>query len=221
MKKRLLWLAVLTLIGFPLLGWAIISIFKDNSLSIILRSQEPIWFQLITGVLLGLILGMGAKFIVTRPFLDDVQKKYSKIIAALNLSEIQIIFISLCAGFGEEILFRGAIQPLIGIWITAIIFVAIHGYLNPKDWKMSIYGIYMTAAIAILGYYTDFVGIIGASMAHAAIDYVLFKHLIKTGKEILPVLNVEQSGPATDNGEEVSTNDNEDEMFRNLFERDV
>lgn len=182
MKKRLLWLALVTLIGFPVLGWVILLIFKDNSLSIMFRSSSPVWIQILTGTFLGFILGYGARFIVTRPFLFEVQKKYAGLIAGLRLNKWQIIFISLCAGFGEELLFRGAIQPLLGIWITAIIFVAIHGYLNPKDWRMSIYGIYMTLAIAALGYYTEYVGIAGACMAHAAIDYVLFRHLIKTAE---------------------------------------
>jgi len=182
MRKRLLWAALFTLIGFPLIGWGILSIFENNSLSIIFRSSLSIWIQIPSGIALGFLLGYGAKFIVEQPFLSEVQEKYSKVIAGLNLSEWQIIFISLCAGFGEELLFRGAIQPLLGLWITAIVFVAIHGYLNPRDWKMTVYGIYMTLAIAVLGYYTDYVGVIGASLAHAGIDYVLFKHLIKTGK---------------------------------------
>lgn len=182
MRKRLLWAALFTLIGFPLIGWGILSIFEDNALSIIFRSSVNIWIQIPTGIALGFILGYGAKFIVEQPFLSDVQEKYSKVIAGLKLNEWQIIFISLCAGFGEELLFRGAIQPLIGLWITAIIFVAIHGYLNPRDWKMTVYGVYMTIAIAALGYYTDYIGVVGASLAHAGIDYVLFKHLIKTGK---------------------------------------
>src|SRR5690554_2861298 len=182
MRKRLLWAALFTLIGFPLIGWGILSIFENNSLSIIFRSSLSIWIQIPSGIALGFLLGYGAKFIVEQPFLSEVQEKYSKVISGLNLSEWQIIFISLCAGFGEELLFRGAIQPLLGLWITAIVFVAIHGYLNPRDWKMTVYGIYMTLAIAVLGYYTDYVGVIGASLAHAGIDYVLFKHLIKTGK---------------------------------------
>ena len=183
MRKRLLWAALFTLIGFPLIGWGILSIFEENSLSIIFRSPVNVWIQIPTGVALGFILGYGAKFIVEQPFLSEVQEKYSKVIAGLNLKEWHIIFISLCAGFGEELLFRGAIQPLIGLWITAIVFVAIHGYLNPLNWKMTIYGIYMTLAIALVGYYADYMGLVGASLAHAGIDYVLFHHLIKSGKQ--------------------------------------
>jgi len=182
MRKRLLWAAVGTLIIFPLIGWGVLSIFNDNSLSIILRSPVSVWIQIPTGIGLGFALGYGAQYVVSQPFLGGIEKKYSRIIAGLNLKHWHIIFISLCAGFGEELLFRGAIQPLIGLWITAIIFVAIHGYLDPRDWKMTVYGIYMTLAIAALGYFTDYIGIIGASLAHAGIDYMLFRHLINSGK---------------------------------------
>jgi len=38
------------------------------------------------------------------------------------------------AGIGEEILFRGALQPILGIWFTSILFAIIHvqyGFLTP------------------------------------------------------------------------------------------
>lgn len=196
MRKKLLLAALGTLIIFPFIGWGVLSIFKDNSLSIILRSPVSVWIQIPTGIALGFVLGYGAQYVVSRPFLGGVEKKYSRIIAGLKLNHWQIIFISICAGFGEELLFRGAIQPLLGLWITAIIFVAIHGYLDPRDWKMTIYGIYMTVAIAALGYYTDYLGIVGASLAHAGIDYVLFRHLIKSGNiHIHAQTNMEMTDP--------------------------
>lgn len=182
MRKRILWAAFLTLTVFPVIGWAILYFFRDNPIQVILRSNQSIWIQLISGGLLGIVLGFGAKYLVSQPFLVETEKKYARIISNLRLKEWQIIFISLCAGFGEELLFRGALQPLMGIWITAIIFVAIHGYLDPRNWKMSIYGVYMTLVIAGLGYYTEFAGIYGACVAHAAIDYVLFKHLTRAVK---------------------------------------
>ncbi len=194
MRKRILWAAFLTLTVFPIIGWAILYFFRDNPIQIILRSNQNIWIQIISGVLLGIVLGLGAKYLVSQPFLVETEKKYARIISNLKFKEWQIIFISLCAGFGEELLFRGALQPLMGIWITAIIFVAIHGYLDPRNWKMSIYGVYMTLTIAGLGYYTEFAGIYGACIAHAAIDYVLFKHLTRaiTPPEIKHIDNLEE-----------------------------
>lgn len=38
------------------------------------------------------------------------------------------------AGIGEEILFRGALQPVLGIWFTSVLFAVVHvqyGLLNP------------------------------------------------------------------------------------------
>lgn len=183
MRKRILWAALFTLIGFPLIGWGILWFFRDLPLEIIFRSQTNILIQLAGGVVLGTLLGFGAKWLVSRPFLKGTEKKYARIIANLGLGEKEIVFVSLCAGFGEELLFRGAIQPLLGIWITAVIFVAIHGYLDPRNWRISIYGVFMTLAIASLGYFTDLVGIFGACIAHAAIDYVLFKYLISIGNK--------------------------------------
>jgi membrane protease YdiL (CAAX protease family) len=111
-----------------------------------------------------------------------IRKKYAPLIQNLKLSTTAIVLLSFCAGFGEELLFRGALQPLLGIWITAIIFVAIHGYLNPRDWRLSVYGTVMTLIIVVLGYMTEVWGIFTACAAHMAIDIVLFKYLVDSGK---------------------------------------
>jgi membrane protease YdiL (CAAX protease family) len=179
MKRKLLWGALFTLIGFPLIGWFVLQFFRDEAIAIMLRSPSALWLQLLVGLVGGLLLGKAAQIIVSQPCLKKVQHKYAGLIRSLNLSHGEMIFISLCAGFGEELLFRGALQPLIGLWITAVIFVAIHGYLNPLDWRMSIYGTFMVLAIAALGYATEYLGIYSACLAHAAIDYVLFRFLGK------------------------------------------
>jgi membrane protease YdiL (CAAX protease family) len=78
---------------------------------------------------------------------------------------------------GEEFLFRGVIQSYWGIWITAIFFVAIHGYLDPRDKKMMTYGLTMTVIIGILGYMNTYLGLIAPMAAHMAIDVVLLYKL--------------------------------------------
>jgi hypothetical protein len=179
MKSRLTGLAWLTLLGFPAIGWLILFFFRDEPLQVMFRSFSPILQQLAMGLLIGTVLGFGARWIIKRPFLNEVGIKYARIIQSLGISTASIWFVSFCAGFGEELLFRGAIQPLIGIWITAILFVAIHGYLDPRDWKISLYGIFMTLAIAGLGYLTEIFGIWTAASAHMMIDVVLFYYLTK------------------------------------------
>ncbi len=179
MKLRLILLATLTLIGFPLVGFGILFFFKDDPLIFLFQSHTSLVVQIGIGIITGIVLGRIAQFIISQPFLRDTEAKYARLISNFQLDHATVIFVSFCAGFGEELLFRGAMQPLIGIWPTAILFIALHGYLNPKNWRISVYGLFMTVAIASLGYLTKHIGIWSACLAHMFIDYVLFQHLIK------------------------------------------
>jgi membrane protease YdiL (CAAX protease family) len=50
-----------------------------------------------------------------------------------DLRSFNPIWISLFAGVGEEILFRGAIQPLRGLWLTSAIFCLLH--IEPNQYR--------------------------------------------------------------------------------------
>lgn len=184
MVKRLYFAGLVTLIGFPLLGWFILRWFMAEPVAVMTRSSAPLWQQMIVGIIVGLAAGGGAWWVVRRPFMRSIEKKYSVMIHRLRLSVPAIVFLSICAGFGEELLFRGAVQPLLGIWLTALIFVAIHGYLNPMQWKISVYGLYMTVVIAVLGYLVEWQGIWAACIAHTLIDIVLFRYLVQRGRHL-------------------------------------
>ncbi len=88
-----------------------------------------------------------------------------------------MLYISVCAGVGEEILFRAAVQPLLGLVWTSLLFVALHGYLNPFDRRLFVYGLLMTAFILIVGIFFIQFGIWPCIAAHIAIDYVLLRRL--------------------------------------------
>lgn len=51
--------------------------------------------------------------------------------------------IGLSAGFGEEILFRGAVQPRFGLWVTAVLFAAGHTQygLSPAFFEVLLIGV--------------------------------------------------------------------------------
>ncbi len=177
MKRRLYALALVTLVGFPALGWTVLGFFEDEPLQIIFRSEYSLLMQVILGLPIGVVAGLMAKWIISRPRWQKVGIKYARIISRFGLSTTGIWFISFCAGVGEELLFRGALQPLMGIWLTAFVFVAIHGYLDPRNRELFIYGIFMTITIAGLGYLVEYIGIWTAAIAHMMIDVILFYHL--------------------------------------------
>lgn len=172
-RQIILALGLFTLIGFPLLGMAIVRLFSDHSIQIMVRESAPIWQQLGLGVAVGTGMGLIAHWITETKLLRPATRKYAKLLGSMQLTTIDKILISVCAGFGEELLFRGALQPFWGIAITALVFVAIHGYLDIRDWRISIYGLIMTGFMAILGYLTEAYGIWTAVLAHTMIDIVL------------------------------------------------
>lgn len=181
-RKKILWLGVLTIIGFSIAGIALCYFFQDLSLMQIFETKIGYGWELLLGSLYGIFTGLLAMMLIDSKLLDPVKEKYGKITSSFNLTIADIFFVSFCAGVGEEIFFRGAIQPWLGVIITAIIFVAIHGYLNPKNWRLTIYGSTLTIVIIGIGYMTIYMGLVSAMAAHMFIDVVLFMGL-KTDKE--------------------------------------
>lgn len=183
LRSQLTSMAALTLLGMPLLGWVIARFVDDMNLMVRWTGTAPIWKQLLYGLPVGIVAALLARFIVSRKFMDGVRLRYERMFRNLRLNWSEIVFISLCAGVGEELLFRGVLQPLLGIVLTAVVFVAIHGYLNPRDWRISVYGVFMTGVICFLGWMTEVYGIWSAVMAHFVIDVILLADLLEKPNE--------------------------------------
>ncbi|MDZ4750070.1 MAG: CPBP family intramembrane glutamic endopeptidase [Flavobacteriales bacterium] len=168
-------LSLATLVGMPLVA-VIIDFFSETvSLSATIIGKAPLWEQLLIGIGLGIVSAALAHVVLSLPFMKEVNTKYVNLFAQFKLGWNEIMFVSFCAGVGEEILFRGAIQPLLGIVITSVFFVAIHGYLNPREWRICVYGVVLTFVIGALGYASAHVGILSAIIAHMMIDiWLLF-----------------------------------------------
>lgn len=205
-RSTLLLLGWSTLIGFSGIGIALAWFVDGRTVHDIFQSRFPIITQILFGALTGWILGYLAWLYVSMKHMDPVHTKYSDIFGNLRLKMRDVWFISLCAGVGEEILFRGAIQHWLGIWITSVIFIAIHGYLNPMSWRISSYGVLMTAMIALLGWQSDYFGILTSISAHMMIDVLLLSKLSHTNEPNLNNFHKENSTDITNyNTDEYTT----------------
>ena len=170
-------LALATLIVFGGLGILIIPYVRKVDLTEFFSGAEKYWLQVTIGIIFGVITAKAGWQIVELPMLQKTKTFFSGLIRPLNLDTTQIIFISVCAGVGEELFFRGAIQPMLGVWMTAILFVLLHGYLNPFNMSLTMYGIYMVLVIGVLGLMTEHFGILTAIVAHTLIDIILLREL--------------------------------------------
>ncbi|MFB6257942.1 MAG: CPBP family intramembrane glutamic endopeptidase [Flavobacteriales bacterium] len=180
---QLRWLGLFTLLGLGGLGLYIIWMSDGRTLLEMLEGNFSWYSQLGIGLALGTINAFAGWGLIRMPFMEPVERKYRTLIGGIRIGWPDIIFLSVCAGVGEELLFRGGVQPHFGVWPTSILFVALHGYLNPMDWRVSVYGIFMTIAIAIIGKLYLNVGALSAFTAHTMIDIILIRALIKAHQE--------------------------------------
>ncbi|MEJ6681133.1 MAG: CPBP family intramembrane metalloprotease [Flavobacteriales bacterium] len=176
-QNRIRLFGLATLLGMPLLAFVISWLFSLEFPIIGWFITDNFLVQLTIGVFYGVLVGIMASWITERNFMSSVRNRYYNLLSSLNLTWFDVFFISICAGIGEEILFRYALQYVVGIWIAALLFVAVHGYLNPKDWRISVYGLFMVLASAGFGYMAEELGMLSAIIAHAAVDVYLLAQL--------------------------------------------
>jgi membrane protease YdiL (CAAX protease family) len=130
--------------------------------------------DLLIGAAVGSAFGVGAwKLLDWIPALKYVEQI---ILASLEMDDMQYyhaLLFGLLAGIPEEILFRGAMQPALGLLIPAVIFGAFHA-INLA------YFLYATGAGMLLGVLTNWRGGLWAAItAHTVIDTVMFALLIR------------------------------------------
>lgn len=179
MRYRMLILGLVTLLLFPIptflihyfvnhiSPWQVFEFDRFNTLNIGL------------GLEFGFAYGILAMLLLQAPLFDKLPNRIDHIVRSMNLNVGDAIFLSFCAGFGEELLFRSGIQYYLGIILTSITFVAIHGYLNPKNWRYSMYGLIVLPFILLLSLGYETFGLWFAIFAHFSYDAVLFLAIIQ------------------------------------------
>jgi hypothetical protein len=178
-KKSIMLLALGTLIIFGGLGLAFIPFVRETDSFIYLSGIKPLWLQLLAGLTLGIVTAKAGWQIVLMPRLRKTKIFFTSIIKPLDLTILEIILISACAGIGEELFFRGVVQPLLGVWATSVLFVLLHGYLNPFNLPLTLYGLYMVLVIGVIGLFAEYLGILSSIIAHSVIDFILLTELSK------------------------------------------
>jgi hypothetical protein len=135
--------------------------------------------QLLLGSAFGLLAALAGWAIIERPFMRPIKARYTNLIAPWIGSRTDRVLVSFAAGIGEEIFFRGAVQHWLGIPITAVLFVAIHGYLDPRDFRISAYGAFMVLVMLAVGWMAMHWGLVAPMAAHTVIDIVLLERLAR------------------------------------------
>ncbi|SFF51308.1 CAAX protease self-immunity [Duganella sp. CF458] len=152
---------------------AIIALLHDKPNMPKLLAGLPLPQQAGVGLAVGMlywIFGViGFKYAAARKTNEATVESYSR----LDLRGWNPVWIALAAGFGEELLFRGALQPMLGIWLTSALFVLAHikAYnFNQLNGRVLIQAGGVFVVSVFFGFVAQYVGLVAAMIIHAAID---------------------------------------------------
>lgn len=174
-KFKLHLLGWITLLVFPAPAIWALWYFEDTSLLEILSLDELTTIYPYFGIEFGFVAGMFAWLLMQSNWMpEEDNRQQMRMFKSMKLNIGDILFMSFCAGFGEEILFRAGIQHWCGPWITALLFIALHGYLIPWSFRRSIYGILVFPFILALSFAYESLGLWFCIGAHFSYDLLLF-----------------------------------------------
>lgn len=170
--RKLLIYSIISALFYLLVAWFIYYFWLDEALFSAFKDGFSLPGQIITGVLAGVGAAAVIIFFISRPPVSTVLDDFSlfRAIKQIHFTPFDRIQVSLFAGAGEELLFRGAVQPVLGIWITSFIFIAIHGYVSIRSAGHLIFTLLFFALSMMLGILYETAGLISAMSAHAVYD---------------------------------------------------
>ena len=186
--RQLLLLGLITLLGMGGLGLLLMPYTSEVTWQILFEKSSN---QMYSSLAVGGTIGLGASLVslfISRSFpTSDLERKLRQRLPLHAMSTLTILFLSLCAGIGEELLFRG---PLLfglfeyislpgGILFNAIFFVGLHGYLNPRQDLPLVLRLWLVAFASALGLMTISLSIASAIIAHTIYDLVLLHAMRK------------------------------------------
>lgn len=179
MRNKIYLLGLITIFAFPIPTFVYRMFWRSETFLEILEINRVWSPNLIFGLAFGILYALLVAQTFKIPLFQQEANKQRDMIRELNLDHWDAIFLSLCAGIGEELLFRSGIQLFAGPILTSIIFIAIHGYYNPRNWRLSLYGILLTPFIIGIAYGYEYLGLWFAITAHFAYDWVMFNESLK------------------------------------------
>ena len=157
-------------------GGASLAIFRMRGADFIeaFRARASLTEQILVGLLVGIGAGLVIGLAVTRsPRLASLRGIIQQAFEAARPNLPDLFLTSLSAGFSEELLFRGAVQPLLGIWITSLLFALMHGGGTKAQKGNLLFGLFVFGVSLLLGSVYAEVGLLAGMITHFALDFTV------------------------------------------------
>lgn len=144
------------------------------------RIGTPDAWLLLVGPVTGAALGFGVVAltrVATRHFqwARDLHHSFHDLLGPLTGKEILIL--ALASSVGEEVLFRGALLPWMGVWLQAAVFAMLHVGPGKRFLPWTLSALVLGIAFGWLAVWTGSLG--GPIAAHFAINYLNLKYIVR------------------------------------------
>lgn len=145
---------------------------------LVLDPQRSTWGSAALGALEGLALGLLvvglSRFCVARyRWSQDLYCWFASILGALSTA--QVLALAGLSAVGEELLFRGAMQPTLGLWLTSAIFALMHFPSQRRFWPWTLAAGLMGISFGLITLHTA--NLAGAILSHFIINALNLKHV--------------------------------------------
>ena len=151
-----------------------ISLVRFHSLAPLVAAHAAWVSQVAAGILVGAGFAIGAGMLFLRaPAFADGRAKAREVFRSARLSSMELTLMAVGAGVGEELLFRAALQPLLGLWLSTVLFTAVHYWVPVKGLARAMYAVFLFAVSLALGQLLVLGGLLAAMTAHAVVDLIL------------------------------------------------
>ena len=160
-----------------IIAFAILHFTQPGAIAGIVQAALPSWQT--AGI--GLAVGLGLA-VLQIAGINASQRWRQFLVSALGAppsSTAHIVIIGVAVGIAEELLFRAAIQPLVGVTVASLIFAAVHwNYAAVRGSRETIAFSALAFALVfvvsvVLGHLFVVFGLSAAILAHASYDIVV------------------------------------------------
>ncbi len=140
---------------------------------------SPAGWQLASAPGLGIALGLavvGLTRVATRRYqwARDLHASFRDLLGPLTMREIVIL--ALASSIGEELLFRGALLPWLGVWLQAGVFALLHVGPGKRFLPWTASAMALGLAFGALAKWTGNLG--GPIAAHFVINFLNLRYIV-------------------------------------------
>jgi uncharacterized protein len=169
LRVILLQWAVLTALAF-----LVTTLFGPKPLWTVVAEGRSVVWQIGAGIAIGLPFSILAWIVVLKiNVFANFRSQMLELAGRVDLGGLNPLWFGLCAGVGEEALCRGALQPLLGIWWTSLLFTLAHygtgGFKSMNPTKFGYAGFVFLVSV-LMGYVLIEIGLIAAAVLHSVVD---------------------------------------------------